>query len=249
MYIRTDDIMFKTRVSEKFGTAFELLRDFHLQAQHPEVSRHAADSKSTPQQKRASNLMLWYTTGTREARSIMAWSSSSWQSWDWSDWRNSSQSTNWGRGATSDGKGDGRRGAKSDGKGCRSGGHTGGAGTKGAATSGAMTAAAGDGSAAAAGATALPAGWEQVIDDISGQPYYWNRSTNTTSWVPPAEPRPETRAEKRKRQESNRRRKANPTSAARERVTLKFVTKLKEKDQQIGQLQARLHTEAQTVSL
>ena len=37
--------------------------------------------------------------------------------------------------------------------------------------------------------------------------------------------------------------------AARERVTLKFVTKLKEKDQQIGQLQALLHTEAQTVSL
>ena len=125
--------MFKTHVSEKFGTAFELLRDFHLQAQHPEVSRHAADSKSTPQpqQKRASNLMLWYTTGTREARSIMAWSSSSWQSWDWSDWRNSSQSTNWGRGATSDGKGDGRRGAKSDGKGGRSGGHTGGAGCEG----------------------------------------------------------------------------------------------------------------------
>ena len=179
----------------------------------------------------------------------MAWSSSSWQSWDWKDWSNSSD---WWRGATTgDGKGSGGhsgQGAASSGG--TSGGHSG----KGAATSGGKgshsgAAAAPVATASGGSAAALPTGWEQVIDDISGQPYYWNRSTNKTSWVPPAEPRPEPRAEKRKRQESNRRRKANPASAARERVTLKFVTKLKEKDQQIGQLQALLHTEAQTVSL
>ena len=203
----------------------------------------------------------------------MAWSSSSWQSWDWKDWSNSSD---WWRGATTgDGKGSGGHsgqgavssggtsgghsgrgaGGGHSGKGAASsGGTSGGHSGKGAATSGGKgshsgAAAAPVATASGGSAAALPAGWEQVIDDISGQPYYWNRSTNTTSWVPPAEPRPETRAEKRKRQESNRRRKANPASAARERVTLKFVTKLKEKDQQIGQLQARLHTEAQTVSL
>lgn len=38
------------------------------------------------------------------------------------------------------------------------------------------------------GGSALPAGWEQVIDSATNKPYYWNRVTNETSWTPPTAP-------------------------------------------------------------
>ena len=100
------------------------------------------------------------------------------------------------------------------------------------------------GKANSGGATTLPAGWEEVIDDCSGQAYYWQRSTGHTSWVPPggsrAEPSShrETAAQAQKRKRENRRRKGNASSQARERITAKFLAKLNLKDQQIGGLQA-----------
>jgi len=33
----------------------------------------------------------------------------------------------------------------------------------------------------------LPSGWEKVIDEASGQPYYWQPSTGSRQWTPPLE--------------------------------------------------------------
>lgn len=38
------------------------------------------------------------------------------------------------------------------------------------------------------GGPSLPPGWEQVTDPATGQPYYWNRNTNETSWSLPSGP-------------------------------------------------------------
>eukprot|EP00934_Nitzschia_sp_Nitz4_P008522 Nitzschia sp. Nitz4//scaffold34_size148208//91553//101858//NITZ4_002988-RA/size148208-snap-gene-0.209-mRNA-1//1//CDS//3329548819//8512//frame0 len=39
-----------------------------------------------------------------------------------------------------------------------------------------------------ASATTLPPGWTQVLDPTSGRPYYYNESTQETSWEPPVVP-------------------------------------------------------------
>mmetsp|Transcript_23989 Transcript_23989/g.38142 ORF Transcript_23989/g.38142 Transcript_23989/m.38142 type:complete len:213 (+) Transcript_23989:34-672(+) len=36
--------------------------------------------------------------------------------------------------------------------------------------------------------SALPPGWEQVLDPASGKPYYCNRVTGESSWTPPVAP-------------------------------------------------------------
>ncbi|CAE7406264.1 unnamed protein product, partial [Symbiodinium sp. CCMP2456] len=85
-----------------------------------------------------------------------------------------------------------------------------------------------------------------VIDDYSGKAYYWQPSTGRTSWVAPettrAEPSShrETKAQAQKRKRENRRKKGNPSTLTRERITLKYLGKLNLKDQQIGGLQALL---------
>ena len=168
----------------------------------------------------------------RMAWQYSGWDSSGWDGWDWSSSRDAKGGHKGGSGVPA-------------GKATPAGGHTGvKGGRSGAAKGGRSGGVAEAGKANSGGATTLPAGWEEVIDDCSGQAYYWQRSTGHTSWVPPggsrAEPSShrETAAQAQKRKRENRRRKGNASSQARERITAKFLAKLNLKDQQIGGLQA-----------
>mmetsp|Transcript_76665 Transcript_76665/g.133891 ORF Transcript_76665/g.133891 Transcript_76665/m.133891 type:complete len:379 (-) Transcript_76665:173-1309(-) len=53
---------------------------------------------------------------------------------------------------------------------------------------GALAAAGIPGMQLATAGVALPPGWEQVTDPTSGKPYYCNRATGESSWVPPEAP-------------------------------------------------------------
>ena len=39
---------------------------------------------------------------------------------------------------------------------------------------------------AADGEKSLPAGWEEHVDEETGQTYFWNTETGTSSWTNPA---------------------------------------------------------------